>query len=226
MLMALVLFALVAVPLAQAAPYEEERWGKHIQAFEERDKTEPPPENAVLFIGSSSIVGWDVKKWFPEYETINRGFGGSCISDSVYFADRIVIPYKPRAIVFYAGDNDIAGGKTPETVAKDFKTFVEKVRKPLPEVRLIFVAIKPCKSRWHVVDKVREANTLIKAYIETADDLEYVDIDTPTIGGDGEPRDELFKKDNLHLNEKGYAVWTALVKPLLGPPDREKEAEK
>ncbi|MCP4642687.1 MAG: hypothetical protein GY851_19735 [bacterium] len=198
-------------------PYEEKRWGKDIRRFEKADKESFPPEDAVLFVGSSSIVGWNLKKYFPNLETINRGFGGSAVSDSVYFADRIVLPYKPRVIVLYAGDNDIAGKKTPERVLKDYRAFVAVVRQVLPKTKIVFVAIKPSIARWELVDKMREANRLIEEYTKRDDRQVYVDIDTPMIGEDGMPRKELFKEDGLHLNHEGYVLWSSLVEPHLKP---------
>ena len=126
------------------------RWEQTIEKFKEQDKKNPPPQNAVLFVGSSSIVGWDTKKWFPDIENINRGFGGSQINDSWYYADSIIIPYKPKTIVFYAGDNDAADGKPPEMIFVNFKAFVIKIRKALPETKLIYISIKPSIDRWKI----------------------------------------------------------------------------
>lgn len=191
------------------------RWEKAISAMEARDRKDPPPKGAVLLCGSSSARGWNVRKWFPDHQVVNRGFGGSQIHESTHFADRIILPHRPRAILLYAGDNDIASGKPPETVCENFKAFVDKVHGALPRCRIIFIAIKPSLRRWHLVGKMRQANRLIQAVTETDDRLEYVDIDTPMIGPDGRPRKELFKPDGLHLNAKGYALWTKLVLPYL-----------
>ena len=113
------------------------RWKENIEKFKEQDGKNPPPQNAVLFAGSSSIVGWDTQKWFPDIKTINRGFGGSYVIDSLYYADSIITPYKPKTIVFYAGDNDTADKKPPEMIFADFKALIIKVRKALPETRII-----------------------------------------------------------------------------------------
>lgn len=160
------LITLMAPPAGLNAEQDEEsRWERSISAFEERDKESPPPKGAILFVGSSSIVGWDVEKHFPDLRVINRGFGGSQIADSLEFADRIIIPYEPKTIVFYAGDNDIAGGKSPEQVAADYKALVEKVRAALPHTRILFVSIKASTARWALADKMRKTNMLIKRYI-------------------------------------------------------------
>ncbi len=191
------------------------RWEPKIRAFEALDKKQPPPQGAILFVGSSSIVGWDLNKCFPDLETINRGFGGSQVADSLKFAERIVLPYRPRVIVFYAGDNDVAAGKTPQRILADYRQFVAKVHAALPNTRIVFVAIKPSLARWRLVGKMREANRLIGEVTEKDPRLVFLDIDAPMIGADGNPRPELFKKDGLHLNAEGYKLWSDLVRPHL-----------
>lgn len=213
-------YAPAAEPAVESAQPAENRFEKDIQRFEKQDAEQSPPENAILFVGSSSIRMWKLGEYFPDIEVINRGYGGSIIADSILFAERIVIPYKPRVIVFYAGDNDIAFGKTPEEVFEDYQTFVVKVRKALPEVRIAFIAIKPSIARWQLVDKMREANRSIQEFCKKRGFLEFVDIDTPMIGADGKPRPELFIEDGLHLSHEGYVLWTSLVKPYLEPPKK------
>ena len=152
---------------------------------------------------------------------INRGFGGSEIADSTRYADRIVIPYHPRQIVMYAGDNDLAKGKSPQQVAGDFKAFVQKVRAALPDVRISYIAIKPSIQRWKLVDKIREADRLIREYAAGEKNIDYIDVFTPILDAQGMPRKELFRDDGLHLNRKGYELWVSLVRPYLqGPSSR------
>lgn len=201
--------------VAQEPSQHEKRWGEAIAAFEEQDRNAPPPKQAILFIGSSSIRGWDLGEYFPDDPVLNRGFGGSELADSAYFADRIIFPYEPRAIVLYAGDNDIANGKSPERVFEDFKAFVAKVHERLPRTPVLFVAIKPSIRRWGLVEDMRWANRLIAEYAQRHPLLHYVDIDTPMIGDDGRPRPELFVEDGLHLSATGYRLWTGKLKPVL-----------
>ena len=154
-------------------------------------------------------------EFFPGFDACNRGFGGSQVADSLRFCDRIVFPRRPRTIVFYAGDNDIAAGKTAATVARDFQAFAARVHGELPRTGILYIAIKPSLSRWHLVGEMRRANALIRAITEKDRRLAFVDIDGPMLGPDGRPRPEFFVKDGLHLNEKGYAP---LERPGPAPP--------
>ena len=190
------------------------KWEKDIAAFEAADKTNPPPKGAILFIGSSSIRFWKtLAQDFPDKQVINRGFGGSELSDSIAFADRIIVPYQPRMVVLYAGNNDLANGKSPERVISDFKKFLELMHEKLPQARIAYISIHPNMSRWRLKDKAQEVN---KAISETQDPrFKFIDVWPAMIGADGKPRPELFRPDQLHVNEKGYELWTSIVKPYL-----------
>jgi lysophospholipase L1-like esterase len=190
-------------------------WESAIQAFERQDRDRPPPKNAIVFVGSSSIRLWDLAKSFPGKEVINRGFGGSQLADSVRYAPRIVVKYEPRRVVLYAGDNDLGAGKSPERVHADFRAFVEAVHRDLPKARIAFISIKPSILRWRLVDKVRQANGLIEADCKKDERLLYVDVFTPMLGDDGKPRPELFVSDGLHLNARGYELWASILGPHL-----------
>ena len=194
---------------------QEDRWEKNIAAFEKADAENPPDKGRTVFIGSSSIVMWDTAGDFPNYVTTNRGFGGSQIADSLRYAGRILIPYEPMLVIFYAGDNDIASGKSPEQVFSDYKAFVAKVHQALPKTEIQFIAIKPSLARWNLVETMRETNALIRGFTEKYPYLGYVDIDTPMLGEDGKPRKELFLGDGLHMTKEGYAVWNKLIEPIL-----------
>jgi lysophospholipase L1-like esterase len=207
--------------LAAAAPAfarQADRWEKDIAAFEAADRIAPPPRGEIVFVGSSTIRLWDVKTHFPELTIINRGFGGSTLADAVRYADRIVLPYEPRLVVVYAGDNDIAGGETSEEVAVAFERFVRVVHAKLPLTRILFLAIKPSILRWTQVDRMRMANAIVKAFCGRDDRLGYVDFDDVMLGWDERPRRELFVEDGLHLSPDGYRLWSAIVRPLLTDP--------
>jgi lysophospholipase L1-like esterase len=190
-------------------------WEPAIAAFETSDRTAPPPTGEIVFVGSSSIRLWDVHRYFPDLKIINRGFGGSQLSDAVRYAERIVIPYKPRIVVVYAGDNDIYGGATSEQVMISFEQFVRIVRAKVPDVRIVFIGVKPSLQRWDVIERMRLANEMIRAYAEHDDDVAFVDVDQAMLGWDEKPRPELFVADGLHLTPAGYELWSALLRPLL-----------
>jgi lysophospholipase L1-like esterase len=204
-----------AVPLAQApASAPADKWAKEMAAFEEQDRTDPAI-GGVVFVGSSSIRLWDLKKSFPDLPALNRGFGGSVIPDSVDHVDLLVIRHKPRVVVFYAGDNDIGAGRTPQQVFDDYKAFVSKVHAALPATKIAFIGIKPSIQRWALVDKVRAANALVREYAAADDRLGFVDVDGPMLGWDEKPRKDLFVADGLHMTPKGYELWTTLVRPFV-----------
>jgi len=204
-------------------PRTPEIWKGAIEKFEARDARQAPPQDAVLFVGSSSIVGWDTKKWFPDLPTINRGFGGSQICDSTYYADALVIKHKPRAIVFYAGDNDIAAGKSAEQVHRDFQEFLKKVRQSLPETPVIFITIKPSIARWKLRDAMQEANRLIAGETRTDKHLTILDVWPTMLGADGQLKKEIFREDGLHMNDAGYKSWSELLRVKLQALERAKE---
>ena len=201
---------------AQEPKTRAAKWERDIQAFEASDRIHPPPKGGILFIGSSSIRLWKtLAQDFPDQKVINRGFGGSEIVDSVQFAERIVFPYEPKRIVFFAGGNDINAGKSPEQVFEDFKCFVGKVQGRLPEVRIAYISITPAPVRWAQVEKIKALNALVEQYARERPKLTFIDAFPFILNAEGQPREELFVKDRLHLNEKGYALWTSLVRPWL-----------
>ena len=211
---------IAAPPQAAKVPkkHDPHRWDKQIAAFEKADQETIPPQNGIVFVGSSSIRHWDLKKSFPKLPVINRGFGGSEIADSLFFADRIIIKHQPRIIVFYAGDNDLARGKSKAQVVKDYLAFVKKIRASLPKSKIVFIAIKPSISRWALIKTIRQTNREIQQ-ITTTDPLQvFIDVDTPMIGSNGKPKPELFVRDGLHLNATGYQLWNSLLKPVLTSP--------
>lgn len=191
------------------------RWEAAIGEFEDWDRKNSAPKDAVLFTGSSSIVRWSTGRDFPQYPVINRGFGGSHLSDVNHFFGRIVAPYRPRVIVLYAGDNDIADGKSPEQVYDDYQAFVRLVRDQLPSTHVIFISIKPSLARWSAWPRMRQANSLIRELSDNHKHLHFADIATPMLGADGGPRTELLAEDGLHLGDEGYRLWTSVVRPLI-----------
>jgi lysophospholipase L1-like esterase len=198
------------------AAAQSDRWEKDIAAFEAADLASPPPKGEVVFVGSSTIRLWDLKASFPDVKAINRGFGGSEMQDSTRYVDRIVVPYSPRLVVVYAGDNDIMGIPS-EQIAIAFERFVRAVHAKLPDTKILYIGIKPSLLRWGQVDRMRQANAMIRQFCERDDRLGFVDTDNAMLGWDEKPRKELYVADGLHLTAAGYQILNALVRPFLAP---------
>jgi lysophospholipase L1-like esterase len=192
------------------------RFEADIRAFEAADRTRPPPTGGVVFIGSSSIKNWtDVAGDFPGVPVLNRGFGGSTLADVVYYEDRILLPYRPCLVVLYAGDNDLAMGRTPAQVLDDYRTFVARLRAAQPATRVVFVGIKPSPSRRAYIDRARETNRRIQTAIARDSLQTYIDVFTPMLDTAGQPRPELFGADSLHMTRAGYLLWRSLLAPVV-----------
>jgi lysophospholipase L1-like esterase len=191
------------------------RWEPEIAAIEKRLKESPPKKGGVVFAGSSTIRLWDLHKSFPDWKPVNCGFGGSLIVDSTHFASRLILPLEPRAVVFYAGDNDVYGGRTPDQIRDDYRAFVKTVQDKLPACKIYYLPIKPSIARWDKYEIQTKANALVKEDVAKNDKLGYIDIVTVLLGPDGKPRAEYFVKDGLHLSEKGYEKLTGEVKKAL-----------
>jgi len=194
-----------------------EKWDPAIAKFEAQDRLAPPPKDGVVFIGASSIVRWNLPEYFPELgaEAINRGFGGSESVDSVRYVNRIVIPYHPRVVVYYAGDNDVERNVPASEIAHQFALFEQKVHDALPETKVIFISIKPSIRRWKWIDTIRTANAVVKAYCLKTPHTQFVDIEQQMLGADGKPNAELLVPDGLHMTPTGYRIWTDALGPLL-----------
>jgi len=213
----LLVCALLLPALLPAAP--SGRWEPEIAAFEAADRVQYPPPGATVFIGSSSIRAWKtLEEDFRGMPVVNRGFGGSQMEDAGRYVDRIVVPYLPLAVVLYEGDNDIAAGKSAETVAEDFDRFVAAVRADLPLVPVYVISIKPSLARWKLWLEMKRANELIRRKCDQARRLFFIDVAGPMLGPDGTPRPEIFIEDGLHLNRRGYDIWTRTIRPFLEPP--------
>ena len=210
----LLLISTIASATADNAAFA--KWEGDIAAIEAKIKSGESPQGSILFVGSSSIRLWNLKESFPERMTSNHGFGGSQMADSVHFFERIVVPVKPSVIVIYAGDNDLAQKKSPQVVAEDFAQFAAKVKEQLPECRkVIFVAIKPSVKRWALADTIKATNKLIRTNCENDDRLHFLDVWTPMLDANGQPRPELLREDGLHMNADGYQIWNNALEVVL-----------
>lgn len=204
------------------------RFEEEIQRFETADREQPRPQGAIVCVGSSSIRGWHgtINDDLAPLTIIPRGFGGSNMNDALHYADRIVFPYNPRAIVVYEGGNDIAQGIAPEKIADTFREFVEKVHQKLPKCRIYFLSIKPSIWRWSLWPKVEEANRLISAECAKDKRLAFVDVASGMLNEEGKPRKEIFKKDNLHMTRDGYVIWRDALRPILLKAELQFEPQK
>jgi len=201
---------------ASPAPLALERFEPEIRAFEAADRASMPAPGGIVFVGSSSIRRWSsLAADFPGLPVLNRGFGGSTFPEANHYVSRTVLRYRPRTIVLYEGDNDIAIGRSPQQVLADFRQFVRLVRDSLPSARIVFVAIKPSPSRWKQVELQREANRLVRDVVATDTLLSYVDVVQPMLGANGRPQPALFVGDSLHMTPAGYTIWRAQIAPVV-----------
>jgi lysophospholipase L1-like esterase len=205
------LISISLVLYAQEPPF----W-KEIQSFKTSDSLQPPPEQAIVFVGSSSFKMWkNLDQYFPEHAVINRGFGGSSLPHVIDYVDEIVIPYNPKQVVIYCGENDFMSDTvTSDIVVRRFKNLFEILRKHT-RAEIIFLSMKPSPSRQHLMPQIAAANNSIKQFLKKKRMATYVDIWAPMLDANGSPRKELFLKDMLHMNESGYAIWQKALEPHL-----------
>ena len=213
--LALAFFVVALATAGLSAQSPAEWWTKALADFDAADHVAPPALGDVLFLGSSTIVNWDLVKTLPGIRALNRGVWSSSLYDAVQRIDRLVLPYAPRLIVLYAGDNDINSGATSEQVAVEFERFAFNVWAKLPQTRIVFIGLKPSPQRWSQIHRMRAANTLIRQFCEHDDRLAFLDVDGVMLGWDEKPRKELFVEDGLHLSAQGYQLWSTLLKPFL-----------
>lgn len=220
--------ALLALALSGASfaagppPAVVARWGDSLAAFERSDKASPPAPGGVLFVGSSSIRLWpQLPDDFRQVKVINRGFGGSTMADCSLLAPQLVVQYRPRHVIVYAGDNDLAEGRTPQQVLESFQDFVRTVRAELPDAKISYISVKPSPLRASLMERAREVNGLVSRFLAELPNASYIDVFTPMLDGEGRPRADLYGPDRLHMNAAGYALWKQLVAThiLSAPPE-------
>lgn len=198
------------------APAAPERWAREIDQLTRDDAVQLLAPGTVVFVGSSSIRLWSTLATdFPDVRVLNRGFGGSELADTLHYADRIILRYRPRAVVVYAGENDLWNGQTPAALLADWRALRAKVHAALPQAKLIFLSVKFSPARERIHAQVREANRLIAADCATDPRCQFVDVAKPLFGPDGKSEEKYFIEDRLHLNAAGYAVWTKVLTPHL-----------
>ena len=191
------------------------RWDAAFAAFAADDEAHPHPPGGVLFVGSSSIRLWsDLESQFHDLPVvIKRGFGGSQLADCVKHLSRLVLRYRPRTVLVYAGDNDLANGSAPGEVLRRFTAFADGVHQALPDTEIFYISIKPSPARIALLPQIRATNALIHDYADREGKVDYIDVFTPMVDASGRPRPELFRADALHLNADGYALWKRVIAP-------------
>lgn len=220
-----VVFMLLSLSAIGGSYSDPGRFEKEIQKFEKSDAEKMPPAGAVLCIGSSSMRMWHptIKEDLAPLTVIPRGFGGSTMNDVLHFADRIVIPYKPRAILLYEGDNDTKAGVSVELFTKTFKSFIKKVHGALPETRIYLLSVKPSISRIKLMPVMKKFNVVMQKAAGKDPLITYIDIFNPMLDESGKPLSHIFKSDNLHMNRDGYLIWKKAVRPVLVEAEKKYE---
>ena len=190
------------------------RYEEEILDFEKEDSAKGITKGEILFVGSSSFKKWtNIETDLFPLRVLNRGFGGSTMPELDYYFFRIVRPYKPAAIVIYEGDNDVlAPFLTSSVILKSFDIFVQLTKQFLPNTKVFFVSVKPSPSRVDYLKKMQETNSLIKSYCTKDKNLFYIDITKHMFNEDGQIREDIFRNDRIHINEKGYKIWSEIIK--------------
>jgi len=195
---------------------DPERFRETIQEFIELDEMNPSPENSLLFVGSSSIRMWDsMDAAFPEYNVINRGFGGSHFSDAIHWFDALFRPHRPEVILVYEGDNDVASGKRTDTILSDARTLYQKIREVFPTVPIVLISPKPSPARWHLRSEYEAANAALKAFADMEPRLYFADVWKHSLNFEGHPIPESFLEDGIHMNAIGYVIWRNTLRDVL-----------
>jgi len=210
--------AALATVAATAAP---NRFEPQVKAYEVADRASPPPSGAILLVGDSQFFRWKtVHEDLAGYTVINRGIDSFQLSDLLFFADRLVLPYQPRLIVLHVGGNDVHNGRTPEEVLADFQAFVAKVRVKYPQIPIAFSSLTPGPGRWDEADRRRATNQLVAGYVRTHPNLHFINLWDAMLTPEGKPREDIWVEDRVHPNHAGYLIRVQLMRPLLGPPER------
>jgi lysophospholipase L1-like esterase len=211
---ALIFLVFVKVLVAQENP----PFWDDIQAFKHQDSLQSPPQHSILFVGSSSFTKWvDVQNYFPGYTIINRGFGGSSLPDLLRYENDVIFKYKPKQIVMYCGENDLAASDTvtAQMVFDRFKRLFNDIRKKFSNIPFVYISLKPSPSRWQLRDKMIAANNQIRSFLAKKKNTVFIDVYRKMLGPDGTPIKGIYVEDNLHMNAKGYAIWKKEIQPHL-----------
>lgn len=212
-----ILILCVAFSISAQAQTAPPFWSD-IVAFKKKDSAQQPPASPILFIGSSSFTRWDsLQNYFPGYPVLNRAFGGSTLPDVIRYSYNMVLPYRPKQVLIYCGENDLAASETvtPVEVLNRVKTLFSIIRINLPEARISYVSIKPSPSRAQIQDRVKAANKEIKAFIKKQKKADFIDLYDAMLDAGGNMREELYVSDRLHMKPIGYDIWKRIITPYL-----------
>jgi lysophospholipase L1-like esterase len=212
-----IVFVIACISISNSVLAQDPPFYSEIQAFRKQDSVHFPAKNSILFVGSSSFNFWkDMHDYFPGYPLINRGFGGSSLTDVIRYAPDIIYPYEPKQVVIYCGENDLAvENVTPQVVLDRVKTLFNMIRGKFKNLPIVYVSIKPSPSRAHLMPLMVKSNKLIKAFLNRQQKAIFVDVFSKMLQKDGTPRTDIFTNDNLHMNAKGYAIWKKEIESKL-----------
>lgn len=213
----LLLISFVCIFTSHAQYERAKNWEEHIKQVREKNKKEPPVTDCVLFIGSSTFRMWqDIQSYFPDSKIVNNAFGGSYLSDLIYYFDDIVLPHNPRQVVIYEGDNDLCSSKTPEEFMEDAICLIRLIQLHYPRTTVVFVSVKPSPNRsMSIRSKYKKANSLLKTYADSHDGITYVSIWNQMLDDKGNPDKTYFTEDGIHMNKTGYELWQKALMPVL-----------
>lgn len=187
-------------------------WEKEMESFKKQDQQNPPQLGQILFVGSSTFTLWKtMQDDMPEIPLINRGFGGSKVTDLIEHFDTVIAPYHPKQIVIYEGDNDIVSGASPKKILENYKQLLQKIRALYPEIPVTIISVKPCESRKDKLIAIAVLNDMLNVWASQTENLYYLNTFDITLNAEGTPIPEYFLKDKLHLNNLGYKAWARKI---------------
>ena len=170
----------------------------------------------IVFTGSSSIRLWkDLNAYYPNRQLINTGFGGSHMSDLLYYLKETVLRYSPSKVFIYEGDNDIANGISEEKIMYNTKKVIELIHSNYPECKIILIAPKPSIARWEYKEQYLSVNSKFQELADQNEKISFANVWDVMLDSNGELKENLFIEDNLHMNKNGYDLWDKLIAPYL-----------
>jgi lysophospholipase L1-like esterase len=210
------LFIIFILSLAYVKAQDPLRFKEEVSLIQKKyDTLWEPSKETIVFTGSSSVRVWnDLQDRFPAVQIVNTGFGGSEASDLLAYADDLILKYKPRKVFIYEGDNDLNSNKKPRSVMSDIKSIISRIRADQPTTKIVLIAVKPSIARWHLKRHYKRLNRKMKGLAKKEDQLAFADVWRPMLQG-RKVKQDIFIKDGLHMNSKGYDIWYTILKPYI-----------